>query len=557
MDMWKNIFFVAVTFLSPYFQSTAKTIHINPHEDVTTQFKCENATYIISGSLDLNGMEIVIPKCSTLSIKKNALISNGQLKGNQTRLKPQKVPFLKNVILSGSFTNTKAYLSWWNVEDDITEEVNSLFAVFDGTIFLNKSGRLSKTVLLIRKSNVIVDGCNNEFVLSHMPGTGIFAKENGKVEFKNMRIAFEGPYLLKNNSFVERCFRIQHGKSSTVCVHDISFTGFRNDSDKPCSFCGIDIVECNEGTQTYVYNVKVSNIAVVGDGIESTGPGSNYGIKVSCQTERSGKVEIHDCELESMCNYGSFGEMIFEDTSGIYLAGISAGSKGKQICSKWDALVKNCTFKDISKRNVKVQGDYVRIENLKSDCSVGFLPYHQNMYIGATGNHLYVRGLRGRYDGTIVKITGDYLEAKDIHCSSELRDSEYARVFTLDGCTHEKIENCTFNNDTYIFIYPTEKGFTEGTVPSYSISNCDINVKHLIYCVSKQQKIYNEGILEVDNSCVNLGGTFCSNKQAMKEFVLRRTRLTAAQPELIGRRKDGRSPVVTKTKSNIELVKRQ
>ena len=503
----------------------SRAIRISSDLPLQTQLNEPGATYVFKGDYNLDGQTIICPNGCVLLFKKSCCIHNGRIVGNNTEIKSKKNVngFFDKVYLSGSFSNKEAYLSWWIIEEDVTEEVNSLTASFDGLIYLDRSGTLTDKVYISGKESVVLDGCNNLFTLNNISNNCFFAQKNHRIEFRNININFSGCNTSGSSSII-RCFRIEHSGFSSISVHDISISGFSNINDLPCSFVGVNVVNCEKGTQTVLYGIKISNIKVKGDGIEVSGPGANYGLVIACQREESGLVEVYNCSFTRLSNVNSVGEAVYEDTSGIYFSGMFLEDGIKRNCH-WNAYLHDCSFVDISKRNVKVQGDYVRIIGLQSDCTESFLQDYKNMYVGAEGNHLEVEKLRGRYDGTIVKITGDFLTAKDIDCSSFLRDSHNARVFTLDGCLHADISDCTFHNDSYIFIYPTEKGMHDNDKPYYSFRNCSLTVKHLLYCNSSQKLIFQEGVLEVSDCDINLSNLVCSNGKALKEIRFNRTHL--------------------------------
>lgn len=506
-------------------KSYINSVYVNSIIPIEEQVNKPNTRYIFRSIIDLNGNELQCPINCLLEFRRGSLIKDGTIKGNHTSIKTKckRIRFLKNVKFTGVFDNQKSYLSWWLFEEDITSEINSLFRGFSGNIYLDVEGTISNCVYIYGKEKIVVDGCGNHFTLKNIPNNCFFAQNNNQIELKNINIGFSGCNTT-GTSAIMRCFRVEHTDCSIVYIHDISIDDFSNLNEKPCSFIGINVMYCNEGTTTIIRRINISNIKVKGDGMESIGSGGNYGIEVACNSQESGIVEISSCNLSMMANVDSDGSMVYEDTSGIYLAGIYSLDDIWQYCH-WHSIIRDCAFVDVSKRNIKVQGDYAIIYNISSDNTESFLQDFKNMYVGCTGNYLTVEKLRGRYDGTIIKITGDYLNARNIRCSSLLQSSNYARVFTLDGCIHAEISDCHFDNDTYIFIYPTQKNFTPGVKPIYSFSNCNLNVKHLLYCVTKQDIIFENGILEVNDSNLRLSSTICFNGQALAQIVFNNTKV--------------------------------
>lgn len=519
-----GLYFVVCFFLQSSV-ALSKTIRLNNRLPLREQMTESNTTYEFIGTFDLGGQIVPCPSGSCLKFKKECLVLNGCLEGNYTRIRAGKrvKSFMENVILTGHFSNNKSYLSWWKIKDDITSEINSLTSSFDGHIYLDRGGAISNSIYIWNKHNIVIDGCNNTFSLRNVPNNCFFAQKNKQIEFRNISIVFDGCNT-RGGSAILRCFRAEHCEQSSVSIHDISIRGFSNINDVSCSFNGINVTNCGKGTTTNIYNIRISDIMVKGDGKEIVGPGGNYGVVVSCSCSESGVVRVSNCQLFRMGNITSDGSCIYEDTSGIYLAGKFSERGSTQDCH-WNALITDCFFEDISKRNIKVQGDYVIIENMKSNCTHSFLKDFKNMYVGAEGNHLTINNIQGRYDGMIIKITGDYLSVNGVNCSSSLSNSGELRVFTLDGCHHAHITDCSFDNNNYIFIYPTEKWFEESVIPHYSFSNCTLNVKHILYCVTKQPLIFNKGVLIVNDSDIRLSQTICSNGQALDSVVFNRSKV--------------------------------
>ena len=160
------------------------------------------------------------------------------------------------------------------------------------------------------------------------------------------------------------------------------------------------------------------------------------------------------------------------------------------------------------------------------------------MYVGIEGSHITVDGIYGQYDGAIVKITGDYLTLRNMDCTSALRDSKYAHAIRLDGTQEAVIVDCKFDNDTYMFIYPTERGFTNETIPKYCINRCNLKIKHLIYCIMDYEAIYNRGVLVVEDSDIQLSSSYCYNNSGLAEIQFIGTKVKT-QGKTFSRKKDG------------------
>lgn len=484
---------------------------------------CCAKSYRITVPTDLKGGELVLNEGSKLVFKKNGCIKNGTVRGRKIKLVVRTKRFLfENLRLNGSFSNMDSYLSWWNTGEDISNELESLSCCFNGTIHLDKSGTLSRALRFRKGKELTIDGCGNTVCLENINGTAFLIEDCQKVNIHSVTLSYKGhnPGVASHNGAI----RIKHNDKSQVNLHDITIEGFDNSTYNPCGFDAVQIEDAYQGTTTDICNVTIKDMVVKGDGIETNGKGANYAISVDCHQQVSGKVRIHNCHISNMYNVDENGKKIYEDTGGIYLGGATGKNKGGNMqYANWDAVISECHFRDVSKRNIKIQGNNVTLTNLYSETTAGFLKSYQNMYVGIEGSRIEVNGIYGQYDGCIVKITGDYLTLRNMDCTSSLRDSKYAHVIRLDGALHAVIEDCKFDNDTYMFIYPTERYFTEETVPVYTIKHCQLNVKNLLYCITSYKTIHNKGKLVVEDSDVDLSATYCSNSKSLEEISLRGT----------------------------------
>ena len=516
----------------------------------------KDVVYNVSEVCDLKGKTLRLKNNTILRIKKGAVIKNGIISGDGIFIEAQQNSrVFSNIKLQGSFSNEEAYLSWWQLRKDITSEVKSLVSVFNGRIFLDKGGVLSERINIRNKENVDIDGCNNSFHVEEFSGNLFSITNNKQVCLRNINVVFDDGFSVSNPSKEIRVFHIDHTEGSQVYLAGISISGFSNLKSSPCSFMGIVVSNCTEKTVTNITDVKISRIYVKGDGNEVTGPGCNYGILLSCKSDVAGKIEVSHCSFSSMFNLNEKGEYVYEDTSGIYFSGISI-IDGRRFYTSWrNAILHDCSFLDISKRNVKVQGNDMTIINLRSDCTDSFLQTSKNMFVGAEGDNLRCSGLTGRYDGSVVKITGNHLLAENIDCSSEVHSADgHLRTITLECCYDAVIKNVKFNNPNYIFVYPTEGIVPDGVTPRYSISDCDINVKNVVYCNSSQKTIYNNGIFLIDRSSITLHESFCYNKSGFADISIKGSQIKMESGVFMSASKS-RCPRLSMVKSKVIIGK--
>ncbi len=518
---------------------------------VFSLFSCsaEAKIYRINKPIDLKGNTLELKVGSEMVFKKEGCIKNGLVQGYNCKIvQKTNAPVFENVKLKGSFRNTNAYLSWWNCDEDITDEVESLVSAFSGTIYLDREGKLTKPISLEDNKTLIIDGCGNTFSLFDISGFVLYIKIARNIEVRNTHFK----YINSNpgSSSHVGVLRLAHNGDSRINLFNVSIEGFDNSLYRSCGVDAIQIEGCRKGTETFIHDVTVKNMVVKGDGKETNGVGANYAISVDCHEKDAGKVEIYDCNITNMYNVDDRGNKIFEDTSGIYLGGaVGKEADGKIIYCNWYANIHDCFFKDVSKRNIKIQGNNVSLHNLHSETTESFLKTYQNMYVGINGDHITIDGIYGQYDGSIVKMSGDYLTLRNMDCTSALHDSRYAHAIRLDGTLNAVIEDCKFDNETYFFIYPTERNFTETTVPEYHIQRCTLNVKHLLYCITDYAIIHNKGILSVENSDIALYGTYVSNSKSLAEIRLQGTIIRVKRRQTVPVESGG--PRLTVSKSDI------
>ena len=480
----------------------------------------EAKTYKITKPTDLGGGKLVLEAGTRLVFMKSGCVMNGTVQGNNSIIVAKtKAPVFKNVKLEGSFKNDKAYLSWWNCDEDITDEIESLVTTFSGTVYLDRAGKMTKPIILNDKKTFKIDGCGNAFCLSNIGGFAFHLKQVNSIEVQN--VSFKYVNSNPGTSSHVGALRIAHAGASDVKIHDVSIEGFDNSQYKPCGLDAIQIEGCKKGTVTLIHDVTVKDMVVKGDGKETNGIGANYAISVDCHEKESGKVNIYNCYISNLYNVDENGYKIYEDASGIYLGGaVGKNANGEMTYANWDAYIHDCHFKDVSKRNIKIQGNYVVLCNLYSETTEEFLKSYRNMYVGINGNYITIDGIYGQYDGCIVNISGNYLSLCNMDCTSALCNSKYAHVICLDGTQNAKIEDCKFDNDTYMFIYPTERNLTDASVPEFHIKRCSLNVKNLLYCITNFSIIYNKGVLMVDDSNISLSETYVSNSRSLSEIRL-------------------------------------
>lgn len=507
-------------------------------------------TIIINHSTDLQGRELLLGPRDKLVFMQHGCLMNGKVRGDKSRIKVKtKSPIFKDVGLNGSFSNKEAFLSWWDCGDDITREFASLVASFSGIVYLDREGTLSKPTTIDCKKRIEIVGRGNVIRLDNIEGFALYLKQAGIITIRDVKFKYVDSNPGRSSHV--GTLRVAHSGNSKVKLQNVSIAGFDNSKYSICGFDAIQIDNCEIGTQTIIKDVMVQDMVVKGDGKETNGVGANYAISVDCHQGLSGKVGISDCYIENMYNVDEMGNKIYEDTSGIYLGGATGkNNSGKMTYCNWDATIQDCRFKDVSKRNVKVQGNHVILRNLYSETTDAFLKTYQNMYVGINGDHIKIDGIYGQYDGCIVKITGDYLSLRNMDCTSTLHNSQYASVIRLDGTQHAVIEDCRFDNDSYMFIYPTERGFDETTEPVYHIKRCQLNVKHLLYCISNYTIIHNKGRLVVEDSEVRLSDTYCFNAKSLAEITMRGTTVNH-KGKLASEKKDG-GPTLTIEKSEIK-----
>lgn len=247
------ILLVVFTFLS-----TACNAHLANEEIKVTS----NSTFVVSRIIDLNGREVVLPDCVTLSFSKNSVIRNGTIIGYKTKIKGNLEGIFDDIIIKGTWDVPLIYSKMFrNVHKD-----NGLKNVFA----------------------LASDFVSNHIVISE----GLYhvnANQDSKCIIKipsNTKVSLYGDIILKPNDFsYYNIFRITgnqiniHGKGKII--------GDRKCHKGTKGEWGFGI-EINNGTKISINNIIVKDCW--GDCIYITG--------------RSSNISISNCELSGSRRQG-------------------------------------------------------------------------------------------------------------------------------------------------------------------------------------------------------------------------------------------------------------
>lgn len=198
----------------------------------------ENTTYIIKDIIDLSGDTFIVPKGAELFFKRNGVLKNGAIRGDNTRLRG-KVKL--HCILEGSFFNEEIPVSWLNYNDreSLANQVTSIF-------------NLASPCVLYVDKEISMDGSVREVAYVAMEGNkkirnscryrshgNIYLKGVSFVDFENYRELFldlvnitEPVTLEIDNIIFDGCWNVSrfiycpYKEFNSQCKLDITYSSF-------------------------------------------------------------------------------------------------------------------------------------------------------------------------------------------------------------------------------------------------------------------------------------------------------------------------------------------
>lgn len=423
--------------------------------------------YIISDTFDLNGETIDLPRDCVLKFKSKGCLRNGTVNGSNTHIISKNVCF-DNVKLTGSFSNPIGHLYWFKKTEDISSQLLCILNRFKA-ITIDYGGIISEILPRIDTTSVI-DGRGSvirlyapSFIWSGTAGQ----KSYNDIDIKNITIDYNNKGFNHNN--VQAVSIVTHGR---VSITGVTIMNYSNIKGEFSSFEGIAVYPFHD-SRVIIKNCSFNNLKVGGDGIVGNKSGACDGIVIShymmnkVDEHTCGNVVIENCSFDFIQNIGEYGEYILDDAGGITI--------GMQKDDAYNVSINNCIFKNVSKRNIKIQGNGVKVENIISDFEVNKVPANTTLYcIGSDGSDIIVRNVKGNYPAPFFKnsqgnnctLEGIDIEAKSlIHIGN---DTDYD--YTIKNC---RLRHATFG--VYLSAYNSKSsiyGFSAKPNIGIKVEDC-------------------------------------------------------------------------------------
>lgn len=202
---------------------------------IQDNFNKENCIYYIKYDFDLNNQTITIPKNCILKFEGGTL-KNGTIKGTDTLIQNSLETIFYNIIITGTFTNNEAYISWFYADGTINwdsyQDLKNLLligktAIINNNIYVHMVKNGVKQPFLVIPSNRTLKGTNSyifyvtpDNVMSYsysllvcQSNTTIeniyFQDTNYRGEYVYDHDAFLGCQFLSSNITIRNCHFLQ------------------------------------------------------------------------------------------------------------------------------------------------------------------------------------------------------------------------------------------------------------------------------------------------------------------------------------------------------------
>jgi len=308
------------------------------------QVTAENTVYEIRRTFDLKGEIVTIPSNCTLKFE-GGKIKNGTLIFSGTKIAGKKTKgIFKTINVNGTITGD-CYAEWFS-DGDI---LGKLFTIADRRVYLKSGSRYSiNNKLVFPNSDFELIG-NGATIKVTQDGARLSINSKDSITIRD--IVFDG---MNRTNLGVAMYRCNHVTISGVTIRNISW-----DSNQDKTYCyGIEMSACR--------NVLIDNSLI--EEIKAT-PNSHVAggvaVNVSGQKETSKNITIRNCTMRRIWSLNN-GVGIGADC--VVLAG--RYEKDKDI----NAIIRNCTFSDFTKRAIKAQAGSVTI----TDCTFTFTDFMDN-----------------------------------------------------------------------------------------------------------------------------------------------------------------------------------
>ena len=217
-----------------------RTIQVKNHLPLADQMKEAGITYLINGSLDLQGQTIIMPANATLKFEKDCVLQNGHLIGNHTKILSTS-PFLgRSITISGCELVGRKTIRDVDVFAKVQHtqyEIQTLFDVSGGKEISFSPGIYHDVEKIVINGNIKADFNNSTIQLFHdndHVGECFYMEPQNVhrldyVWIKNLKIkGYNKGYSGKKPA--RRCIQLFHVKD--IQLDNISVDSFYGGSDE-------------------------------------------------------------------------------------------------------------------------------------------------------------------------------------------------------------------------------------------------------------------------------------------------------------------------------------
>lgn len=217
---------ICLSALFASYEGQTKTIRIKGNLPLADQMKEADATYVIKGTIDLQGRTLTMPANAILKFKKRGVLLNGLLVGNNTEITGK--PHMSRLHLSGTYKTTTFYASW-NVDavaSDYFADVMNLGPdtkiIVDKDVVLSDSKRTINHLYLEGKNKTVLN--SDRFYVSY-----------GGCKVENLKFLWDKPAIIEpdDNYSAVIIYSSLIQKDTTVTV---TLRGLEADGGKFCSY---------------------------------------------------------------------------------------------------------------------------------------------------------------------------------------------------------------------------------------------------------------------------------------------------------------------------------
>ena len=333
-------------------------------------------------------------------------IKSGTIVGNNTKIDARlNQIFSTNVTLSGTFDVPEAYPQWFGaIGDGVTDDTNSInkcFACFNVTELTNKTYKVGNLVV---GSNKTIR--NGKFVSGDNATRVIYG--DGVTDITVYNIEVNGGHSTSVGIFFRDASRVT---IDNCYVHNM----YREDKE----VFGIHFARTHHSV---ISNCKITDI----DSKSNSTLGDSAG---ACRA-----IVIQECQSVTVSKNYISDILAKDDGDGIHL--INEGNQTRR-----DIYITNNYIKNCSRRFIKVQANYVVIENNVFDLDSNFMPYDGWQYVDY--------GIQIYRSNTIIR-NNEFLSfvSIPIHVGSQ----QIADIEDVDIINNKFMGGCS-NNQGYILLY--------------------------------------------------------------------------------------------------------